>query len=220
MRLSRFEKYLLQTTGCQIQKIKNSLLPVPFFVSGVYSGTPGWVGFRTSTTKPNPTPNSTGSIRIDPSICLSLSLSISLLLFKTLFARPFLNPSSPDANHQIFWCQRHNMNKFSRQVWTETAKTHAKQTSNPLCTPPWSRRQPLSSNRVSLTLLSGQRLKNQSQVGKFGVRISLGSQSIKTDRSEGKSLSGPDNMSCLGCKICERELQAYCQKAITTEVEK
>ncbi|GBM07902.1 hypothetical protein AVEN_96515-1 [Araneus ventricosus] len=31
---------------------------------GVYSGTPGWVGFRTLTTKPNPT----GVTRIDPLI--------------------------------------------------------------------------------------------------------------------------------------------------------
>ncbi|GBL78787.1 hypothetical protein AVEN_65325-1 [Araneus ventricosus] len=33
---------------------------------GVYSGTPGWVGFRTLTTEPNPTPNPTGGTRMDP----------------------------------------------------------------------------------------------------------------------------------------------------------
>ncbi|GBN65350.1 hypothetical protein AVEN_130683-1, partial [Araneus ventricosus] len=35
---------------------------------GVYSDTPGWVGFRTLTTESNPTPNPTGGARIDPYI--------------------------------------------------------------------------------------------------------------------------------------------------------
>ncbi|GBL73621.1 hypothetical protein AVEN_230628-1 [Araneus ventricosus] len=48
-------------------------------------------------------------------------------------------------------------------------------------------------------------------MGNFGMRTALG---FVIRISEEKSLSGPDNMSRLGCKICERELQAYSQKAI------
>ncbi|GBM94026.1 hypothetical protein AVEN_177910-1 [Araneus ventricosus] len=36
------------------------------WVLGVYSGTPGWVGFCTLTTEPNPTHNPIRGTRIDP----------------------------------------------------------------------------------------------------------------------------------------------------------
>ncbi|GBO27275.1 hypothetical protein AVEN_127280-1 [Araneus ventricosus] len=48
---------------------------------GLYYGSPGWVGFRTLTTDPNPTPNRSGGTRIDPYVTRA---SVSTLSWKNL----------------------------------------------------------------------------------------------------------------------------------------
>ncbi|GBM63023.1 hypothetical protein AVEN_143453-1 [Araneus ventricosus] len=61
------EEVLALVSSFQSFNIQESRLI--FKVLGVYSGTPGWVGFRTLTTETMSTPNPTGGTRVDPLEC-------------------------------------------------------------------------------------------------------------------------------------------------------
>ncbi|GBL92513.1 hypothetical protein AVEN_174771-1 [Araneus ventricosus] len=63
--LGTSEPHHWETFDPDIRFIKNKAA-IQKVLLGIYSGTPGWVGFRTLTTEPNRTPNPTGGTRIDP----------------------------------------------------------------------------------------------------------------------------------------------------------